>query len=77
MTPTDHLNAAIAKAGGVFAFCRSLNVTHQAIYNWKRRGAVPLERAAQIEKLYGTAIGDLVKESVADVLASVSASSVL
>lgn len=73
----DALNTAIANAGGVFAFCRALGVTHQAVYNWKRRGWVPFERAAEIERLYGVPAGQLVKSSVAAALTSVSAASVL
>lgn len=77
MTPIEALNSAIAKADGVFAFCRKLNLTHQAIYNWKRRGSVPLERAIEIERLYGVPATSLVKPSIAGALVSAAAGSVL
>ncbi len=51
-TRRDSLDAAIDKAGGIMTFCKALGVTHQAVYAWKKRGAVPLERASIIEVLY-------------------------
>ena len=74
---SDILDAAIAKAGGIFAFCRALGVSHQAVYNWKKCGWVPIERAVEIERLYGVPAGHLVKPSILLALRTISAASVL
>jgi len=69
MTPLDHLNAAIANAGGIFAFARKLGITHQAVYHWKRRGWVPLERAVEIEQHFHVPAGSLIKPLLREALA--------
>ena len=75
--PIDFVNTAIAKAGGIFAFCRALGVSHQAVYSWKKCGWVPIERAVEIERLYGVPAGRLVKPSISRAFSAISASSAL
>jgi len=48
-----HIDTAITRAGGIRKFCGIHGVTHQAVYAWKRRGAVPLDRALEIERRHG------------------------
>lgn len=47
------IDRAIDKAGGITAFCREMDVTHQAVYDWKRRGWAPPLRAKRMQDLYG------------------------
>lgn len=47
------INLAIERGGGVLRFAKSMNVTHQAVYNWKKRGWVPAERSLTIETIFG------------------------
>lgn len=46
------IDKAVAKAGGIVAFCRDMDVTHQAVYDWKRRGWAPPLRAKRMQELY-------------------------
>ncbi len=48
----EALDEAIDKAGGIIKFARSMGVTHQAVYNWRKRGWVPPERAVIIEAVF-------------------------
>lgn len=52
------IDRAIEKAGGIVAFCRDMDVTHQAVYDWKRRGWAPPLRAKRMQDLYGVPAGD-------------------
>jgi len=72
MKPIEHLNAAITHAGGIFAFCKELGVTHQAVYSWKKRGWVPIERAVQIELKFGVFADYLIKPSTRAALNSLN-----
>lgn len=47
------LYRVVDKAGGVSALARTLGVSRQVLYVWLQRGFVPLERAVEIEGLYG------------------------
>lgn len=47
------IDAAIERGGGIIKFAKSMGVTHQAIYNWRKRGWVPPERAVAIEAVFG------------------------
>lgn len=71
------LDNAIAKAGGVFAFRAALGVTHQAVYAWKKRGSVPLERAAVIEALYGVPRCAILEPRIARALETSTADTLL
>jgi hypothetical protein len=45
------LDKAIKRGGGIVAFSRRMGVTHQAVYRWRNRGWVPLERAITIDAI--------------------------
>jgi hypothetical protein len=47
------LDLAIERGGGIVRFAKSMNVTHQAVYNWRKRGWVPPERSLIIETIFG------------------------
>lgn len=59
------LNDAIAAAGGIQKFCEKQGVTHQAVYAWKRRGAVPLLRAIRIGQTADVDAATLVEPKMA------------
>lgn len=61
----EHLEQAIAAAPGIVAFAKALGVTHQAVSAWRKKGHVPLARAAQIEALYGVPRAKLLSEAMA------------
>jgi DNA-binding transcriptional regulator YdaS (Cro superfamily) len=48
----EAIDEAIDRAGGVIKFARAMGVTHQAVYNWRKRGWVPPERAVIIEAVF-------------------------
>jgi hypothetical protein len=62
------LDRAIQAGGGVISFAKAMGVTHQAVYHWKKRGYVPFDKAAKVQKLYGEPLLDLVRADVADTL---------
>jgi transposase-like protein len=70
----DAINLAIAKGGGIVRFAKSMGVSHQAIYAWKRRGWVPVEKAVVIEAVYGIPRDDLMSPDLVRALAAPSAS---
>jgi transposase-like protein len=70
----DAINRAIAKGGGIVRFARSMGVSHQAVYAWKRRGWVPVEKAVVIEAAYGVPRDDLMSPDLVRALAAPSAS---
>lgn len=67
-TQEQALDRAIAEGGGIVAFSQAMGVSHQAVYSWKRRGYVPIERAIVIEDALGVPARDLVKPSLARVV---------
>lgn len=62
------IDRAIEKAGGIVAFCRDMGVTHQAVYDWKRRGWAPPLRAKHMQDLYGVPAGDTVDPRLVSLL---------
>lgn len=62
------LDIAVERGGGIVRFARSMGVTHQAIYHWKRRGWVPADRAAVIESVFGIAREELMEPALAALL---------
>jgi hypothetical protein len=48
----EAIDLAIEKAGGIIKFCKTMGVTHQAVYSWRKRGWVPPERAVVIEAIF-------------------------
>ena len=59
------LEQAIERAGGVKTLAREQGVTHQCVYIWRKKGAVPLGRAFEIERSYGVPALNLVDPQVA------------
>lgn len=59
------LNIAIDRAGGIGPFRKRIGVTHQAIYSWKKRGYVPVDKAMLVEAAFGTPREDIVHPDVA------------
>ena len=66
------LDRAVDLAGGIVRFARAMSVTHQAVYNWRKRGWVPLERALAIETLYRLPHVQLIEPGLAQQLRSAS-----
>lgn len=66
--PVAALNEAIKAAGGIIAFARSMGLSHQVVYQWKKRGYVPTERALIIEHKYGIPYGRLIRSALADII---------
>lgn len=60
-----HLQRAIDAAGGVKQFARDYGVTHQAVYLWRKKGAVPLDRAVAIERRQGVPAMNIVDPRLA------------
>ena len=63
------INKAIELAGSANLLAHKLGVTHQAIYTWSHRGWVPIQRALQIESLFGVPRENLLKPELAAILA--------
>jgi hypothetical protein len=74
MTRIEAINLAISKGGGIVRFAKSMGVSHQAVYAWKRRGWVPVEKAVVIEAAYGIPRDDLMSPDLVRALAAPSAS---
>lgn len=47
----DHLTEAVRIVGGIGKLAAALGVVQSAASNWRRRGGVPLEYCAAIERL--------------------------
>jgi hypothetical protein len=76
-TPAERIAAldeAIKRGGGIVAFARRMGVTHQAIYHWKKRGWMPLDRALAVEAIFGVDRNLLMEPRLAFALATPSAS---
>lgn len=63
MTETG-LRRAVKFAGGVTAFARSIGVSHQAVYQWLRRGWLTPARAQQVSELYGVPAAELLNPEI-------------
>ena len=46
------IDLAIERGNGIVRFAKSMGVSHQAIYAWKRRGWVPIEKAVALEAIF-------------------------
>jgi transposase-like protein len=76
-TPAERIAAldeVIKRGGGIVAFSRRMGVTHQAIYRWKKRGWVPLERAVAIDATFNVERDRLIAPRLAWALATPIAS---
>lgn len=58
------LARAVKFAGGVTPFSRAVGVTHQAVYQWLRRGWLTPKRAEQVSALYGIPAADLLNPEI-------------
>ena len=64
------IKKAVDLAGGANQLALKLDVTHQAIYVWLRKGWVPSQRALQIEHLFDIPRVELFKPELAALLTS-------
>lgn len=48
----EAIDEAIDRAGGIVKFRKAMGVSHQAVYSWRKRGWVPLDRANAIEAIF-------------------------
>jgi len=48
----EAIDLAIDRGGGIIKFSKAMGVTHQAVYNWRKRGWVPPNRAVTIEAAF-------------------------
>ncbi|MEN9936013.1 MAG: putative antitoxin of bacterial toxin-antitoxin system, YdaS/YdaT [Chloroflexota bacterium] len=71
------IKEAIQRGGGIIKFAKSMGVSHQAVYNWMRRGWVPLERAVVIEAIFGIMSEQIVEPSVRSALDMRAATSII
>lgn len=62
------IDRAIEAAGGALALARLLKVTHQAVYEWKKRGWVPPERALQLKDRFKIPVSKLVNPKLAKLI---------
>ena len=68
-----NINRAIEKAGGVAQLGKALGVTHQAVCLWRKKGVVPVERAVDIERLYGIPAVNIVSPQLASMVRRMAA----
>ena len=69
----EAIEVAIARGGGIIAFAKAMNVTHQAVTWWRKQGRVPLPRAMVIEHMYGVGREYLIDPAIAEALMAPSA----
>lgn len=72
-TKTDRIKAletAIERGGGIVRFSKAINVSHQAVYHWKKRGWVPLDKALVIEKVFSVPREDMIEPGLRDAIAT-------
>ena len=62
------LDEAVERAGGIVRFSRALGLTHQAVYDWRKRGWVPIARAIASEAIFGVPKEKLMEPSLAAAL---------
>lgn len=65
-----HLRQIIDSAGGIIPFEHAMGVSHQAIYQWIKRGHVPLARAIEIRDRYGIDLAELIDPQTLDLIRS-------
>lgn len=66
------LNVAIKRAGGIVPFTQEIGVTHQVVYQWRKRGYVPAERALVIASRYGFPYWKMLRFEVVELLSQAS-----
>ena len=80
MTNNERLPAlreAIDLMGGILATRAALGVTHQAVYAWFRRGAVPTKHALMLEAMTGVPRDRLLSDADRALLAQLARNDVL
>lgn len=60
--------AAIKTAGSQIALAEALGVSQQAVSSWLAMGYVPLERAREIEAMYGIPRAQLINPRIAGLM---------
>ncbi len=63
------LQRVVSYAGGASALARTLNVSHQAVHKWIKRGGVSADRAAQLCDLYGVPAAEFLRPELRRLLA--------
>lgn len=66
------IDLAIERGGGIVKFSKAMGASHQAIYNWRKRGWVPPERALVIEAVFGIERSQLMNPDLVRVLSGPS-----
>jgi hypothetical protein len=61
------MERAAEAAGSWFKLARKLGVTHQAVYDWRKRGYVPPKRALEIEVHFGIPAKDLIDPALLEI----------
>ena len=64
------LDEAVRRAGGIVKFSKAMGVTHQAVYHWRKRGWVPLERAIVIDTIFKVDRDSLINPQLAQALSN-------
>jgi|GEM_PF-1085930 len=59
------LNEVIYRAGSISVLSTFLGIPRQAVCRWQKQGWVPLERALEIEYIYGVPYLDLIRYDLA------------
>jgi transposase-like protein len=62
------LDEAVRRGGGIVKFAKALGISHQAIYHWRKRGWVPLQRAVAIEAIFKVERDRLLEPSISQAL---------
>ncbi len=62
------LETAVERGGGIVRFSRSMGISHQAVYHWRKRGWVPADKALVIESVFGVPRADIMEPRLAAVL---------
>lgn len=62
------IEKAVERADGAVPLAAKIGVSHQAVFQWIKRGWVPLSRAIQIEGTYGIPRRELLKPELVEAL---------
>lgn len=62
------IDRAVEMAEGAVPLAAKLGVSHQAVFQWVKRGWVPLARAIEIESIYGIPRRTLLKPELVEAL---------
>lgn len=68
MTTNSGIQNALKQAGTQVKLAAALGVSQQIVSMWLKRGWVPLQRAKEIEILYGVPRSTLINPRIADVV---------